>query len=114
MYVQIRDVPPGMNARYHATGRTYVYRISCPSSIHNISVFEFNRCWAYDGHLDSEAMAEAASQLLGTHDFSTFRATGAILAAFSVIQREPDLTSLLSCKTEMAASTPVCMKAGVR
>jgi tRNA pseudouridine38-40 synthase len=74
--VQIREIPPRMHARFHASGRTYVYRISCPSSIHNLSVFEINRCWAYEGKLDTEAMAEAAASLLGTHDFSTFRGTG--------------------------------------
>lgn len=79
MCVQVRQVSPRMHARYDATGRTYIYRILCPSTIHNISVFEFNRCWAYEGHLDAEAMADAASHLRGTHDFSTFRATGAHL-----------------------------------
>lgn len=76
VHVQIRQIPPRMHARYHASGRTYVYRILYPSSIHSVSVFEFNRCWAYEGQLSCEAMAEAAAQLLGTHDFSTFRATG--------------------------------------
>ena len=68
-----------MHSRHHAVGRTYVYRIVCPVSMHRLSIFEYNRCWACERDLDIAAMREAASHLTGTHDFSTFRATGELL-----------------------------------
>lgn len=77
--MQIKEVARNMHARHHATGRTYVYRINCPTALHTLSVFEFNRTWAYDGQLDTQAMNEAASLLVGKHDFSTFRGSGELL-----------------------------------
>lgn len=66
-----------MHSRHHAAGRTYVYRIVSPVSMHRLSIFEYNRCWACERPLDVAAMREAAGHLMGKHDFSTFRAAGA-------------------------------------
>uniref|UniRef100_A0A7S1BMP1 tRNA pseudouridine synthase n=1 Tax=Corethron hystrix TaxID=216773 RepID=A0A7S1BMP1_9STRA len=61
------------SARYHAIGRTYIYRIlACPESSMFGIPFEFDRAWIFPGKLDIDAMNEAAKTLVGTHDFSSF------------------------------------------
>ncbi|XP_053256761.1 tRNA pseudouridine synthase-like 1 [Podarcis raffonei] len=76
-----RSVPSTFHARFSARSRTYVYRVATGCSHHlELPVFERNRCWStYRGHLNPLAMQEAASFLLGTHDFSTFRSASAEL-----------------------------------
>ena len=69
------------NARFSATQRTYLYRIvSCPdrAAIDWAAPFEWDRAWRIYGrhHLDVEAMQQAASYLVGEHDFSSFRGKG--------------------------------------
>lgn len=61
------------HARFDCRERRYRYRIwnrSTPSAIHQW------RHWWMPRRLDVDAMAEAASYLLGRHDFSSFRASG--------------------------------------
>ena len=58
------------DARFSATGRRYLYRIADrrpPLAI------DRERAWHCRRPLDCEAMHEAAQQLLGHHDFTTFR-----------------------------------------
>jgi len=60
------------NARFDATHRAYLYRITsrrAPPAI------EGERTWWVPVALDADAMHHAAQVLLGNHDFSTFRAT---------------------------------------
>ncbi|XP_061640744.1 tRNA pseudouridine synthase-like 1 isoform X2 [Phyllopteryx taeniolatus] len=69
-------VPDDFHARFRALSRTYVYRIglgvSHPSEL---PLIERDMCWNLRHmELDVEAMSEAAAMLLGTHDFSSFRA----------------------------------------
>jgi tRNA pseudouridine(38-40) synthase len=67
------------HARYSAFSRTYVYRI-----FHTVQEpdwlvpFEWDRSWRMCDlrPLNITAMKEAASYLLGTHDFTSFRGTG--------------------------------------
>ena len=93
----IRVDPNRFHARHSATGRTYHYRMHVSPT--PPSLFERGRVWhvcsgagdrplgggaegfyenAGDGRwgLDVEAMRLAAAHLVGTHDFSTFRASG--------------------------------------
>ncbi|MBM3482585.1 MAG: tRNA pseudouridine(38-40) synthase TruA [Alphaproteobacteria bacterium] len=59
------------NARRDARERSYRYRIvNRPAPL----AIELNRAWQVRPVLDVEAMREAASLLIGRHDFSTFRA----------------------------------------
>lgn len=74
----MQEVSTDMHSRHHAVGRTYVYRIVCPVSVHQLSIFELNRCWAVEKDLDLEAMREAAEHLKGTQDFSSFRGAGVL------------------------------------
>jgi tRNA pseudouridine38-40 synthase len=64
-------VADGFDARFSAIRRHYLYRIvnrRAPLTI------EHGQAWLVTRPLDAEAMAEAATRLLGKHDFSTFRA----------------------------------------
>ena len=63
--------PEGWNARFSALWRSYRYIISnraVPPAL------EVNRVWHVRQTLDAEAMHAAAQELLGHHDFSSFRA----------------------------------------
>jgi tRNA pseudouridine38-40 synthase len=58
------------DARFSATARHYLYRIlnrRAPPAL------EKNRAWWVPSPLDAEAMHQAAQQLVGRHDFTTFR-----------------------------------------
>ena len=64
---RVRD---DFHARFSATGRTYLYRILDRGSP---PCLERGRVWHRARGLHTGAMAEAARQLVGRHDFSTFR-----------------------------------------
>ncbi|MCI5077716.1 tRNA pseudouridine(38-40) synthase TruA [Oricola sp.] len=59
------------HARFSATTRHYLYRIL---NRHAPIPLERQRAWWVKRPLDIDAMHEAAATLLGTHDFTTFRA----------------------------------------
>lgn len=64
-------VNENFHARFSATGRAYLYRIlnrRAPPSL------DEGRVWWQASRLDAAAMHEAAQELIGHHDFSTFRA----------------------------------------
>ncbi len=60
------------DARFSAVQRHYLYRILVRRAP---PVIERNRVWWLTGDLDTARMAEAATELIGHHDFTTFRAT---------------------------------------
>jgi tRNA U38,U39,U40 pseudouridine synthase TruA len=77
MYQQ--DAIIDWHARYSATSRTYLYRIFHTVHEPDWAVpFEWDRSWrVYDQQpLNIAAMREASTYLIGTHDFTSFRATG--------------------------------------
>ena len=61
------------HARFSAIGRRYVYRIIARRPD---LALERDRAWRVLRRLDVDAMAEAATRLVGRHDFTTFRAIG--------------------------------------
>lgn len=63
-------VADSFHARFSAKQRRYLYRI-CNRRAR--LALEENRMWHIPQPLDQEAMHQAAQQLMGTHDFSTFR-----------------------------------------
>ncbi|XP_051768443.1 tRNA pseudouridine synthase-like 1 isoform X2 [Ctenopharyngodon idella] len=69
-------VQSDFHARYQAISRTYVYRFALGLRHHTeMPVTERDLCWALrDTRLNIDAMQEASALLIGTHDFSTFRA----------------------------------------
>jgi len=61
------------HARFSAIGRRYFYRIIARRAD---LVLDRDRMWRVLRPLDPVGMAEAASRLVGRHDFTTFRAIG--------------------------------------
>lgn len=61
------------DARFSATRRHYRYRILARRAP---PALERNRVWWCPSSLDAAAMHDAAQQLVGRHDFTTFRAAG--------------------------------------
>lgn len=62
---------PNFHARFSATGRHYLFRIL---NRRPPPVLERGRVWHVAHDLDAEAMDDAAEVLVGSHDFTTFRA----------------------------------------
>ncbi len=71
--LNVCPVPPTFHARYDALERTYFYLFH-PQS--DFSPFARYYVWHLSSPLNIEKMQEAASLLIGQHDFSAFRATG--------------------------------------
>jgi tRNA pseudouridine38-40 synthase len=65
-------VPDNFEARFSATKRHYLYRITNTRA--NLAL-DIKRSWRVPRRLDTDAMHEAAQRLLGKHDFTTFRDT---------------------------------------
>ena len=70
--LSVSSVQSDFHARFSAIGRSYRYRIvnrRAPLTL------QAGRAWWVPQRLDVEAMAEAANILVGTHDFTSFRAS---------------------------------------
>jgi|SRR5579883_1680932 tRNA pseudouridine38-40 synthase len=68
--LSIEQVADDFDARFSATTRHYVYRIinrRAPLAL------ERGRAWRVKRRLDVDRMREGAAQLIGRHDFTTFR-----------------------------------------
>ena len=66
-------VPDDFHARYSARSKEYHYLI-LNSAIHD--PFLNSRAWLYPKHLDEERMNECAKEFIGSHDFTSFMASG--------------------------------------
>ncbi len=66
------EMPEAFNARFHAIGKRYVYRISQNTRVHP---FEHKYTWHVASALNLEAMQQAANYLVGEHDFESFRSS---------------------------------------
>lgn len=64
--------PEGFHARFSATRRRYMFRLLARRAP---PTFEAGRVWHIRHNLDLTPMQKAARYLLGTHDFTTFRAS---------------------------------------
>lgn len=70
--LEARVAPEGFHARISARERVYLYRIlnrRPPPAV------DLGRVWHIPWALDADAMHHAAQRLIGTHDFTSFRAT---------------------------------------
>jgi tRNA pseudouridine38-40 synthase len=67
----VRTVSPDFHARFSATGRRYVYWLL--NRAQRPGLLRGRVGWCYR-HLDELAMQQAAQHLIGSHDFSAFRA----------------------------------------
>lgn len=68
-----REVDEHFHARFAAVERAYTYFILCGRA--RTALYRDRVCWR-PGALDGERMHRAAQVLVGTHDFSAFRAAG--------------------------------------
>ncbi|WP_265446594.1 tRNA pseudouridine(38-40) synthase TruA [Acetivibrio straminisolvens] len=71
--IESQEVSPDFHARFKSKGKKYrylIYNSRFPSAILR------NRAFHVSYKLDFESMKKAASYFLGTHDFSSFRASG--------------------------------------
>lgn len=66
-------VPADFHARFSAKGKTYIYRILAAE---RPDPFLHDFVWYHPEPLDVPAMDRAMRHILGTHDFSAFRAAG--------------------------------------
>jgi tRNA pseudouridine38-40 synthase len=69
--LRAEQVPETFEARFSAIKRHYIYRIVNRRADLTLSL---GQAWRVPKPLDTDAMHEAAQQLLGKHDFTTFRA----------------------------------------
>ncbi len=71
--IDIQEVEPDFQARYHAKSKNYVYRI-----LHQPypSPFERRYAWYIKKPLEVEKMRRAAEYLLGEHHFGSFQGSG--------------------------------------
>lgn len=60
------------HARFSANERRYLYRVICRRAP---LVHDRGKAWRIQQDLDVESMLDAASHLIGKHDFTTFRST---------------------------------------
>jgi tRNA pseudouridine38-40 synthase len=67
------EVPSDFHARYSALSKIYRYRVL---NRHSPTALFRNRAWHINVPLQFEAMQQAASALVGRHDFSAFRSSG--------------------------------------
>jgi tRNA pseudouridine38-40 synthase len=69
--LQAEVAAPDFHARFSAVGRSYLYRILTRRAP---AVLERGHVWQLPAVLDAGAMHQAAQELVGHHDFSSFRA----------------------------------------
>lgn len=70
---EAKEVPADFHARFDAKGKKYIYKVmDCAEK----NVFKRNFYYFVDKELDVLKMQEAASYLVGTHDFASFMAMG--------------------------------------
>ncbi|MBF0152128.1 MAG: tRNA pseudouridine(38-40) synthase TruA [Magnetococcales bacterium] len=69
--LRVTQVSNAFHARHAARHREYLYRLSDRETP---SALDRGRVWHHPATLDEKAMRRAARILLGTHDFSAFRA----------------------------------------
>jgi tRNA pseudouridine38-40 synthase len=70
--LEAEEMPLSFDARFSATKRHYLYRII--NRLAPIAI-EAERAWHVKKPLDHEAMHRAAQELVGHHDFTTFRSS---------------------------------------
>jgi tRNA pseudouridine38-40 synthase len=71
--LEARAVADDFHARFSAVEREYLYRIVTRRAPLALAA---GRAWHVPVALDAAAMAEGAAELVGRHDFTSFRATG--------------------------------------
>ncbi len=97
--IAAEEVDPAFHARINAKGKEYRYRIY---SGQTANPFLRNYAWHVRDNLDIVAMNEAAQTIVGTHDFSAFRAAGSI-------QTHPVRTMYSASVSEVGETIQFCV-----
>ena len=71
--LSVEEIPGGFNPQFSARGKLYRYRIV---NAEVMSPFERRFAWHVPRPLDLDAMQEAATAVVGEHDFAAFQAAG--------------------------------------
>jgi tRNA pseudouridine38-40 synthase len=71
--LEVRDMPRGFHARYHAKSKAYRYRIDA-SAVQQ--PFDRRYAWHLPYSYDRDAMRDAAARFVGTHDFASLQGSG--------------------------------------
>lgn len=93
--VEASEVPLAFNSRYDAKRRSYEYLVSCRHT-----ALWRNYRWHVRWPLDVGAIAQAASSLVGRHDFSAFtckdeeRSPWITVAEASAVEMEPGVVAI--------------------
>lgn len=69
------EAPPDFSARHSAKSKIYLYRIQQGEVL---DPFLRNYAWYIRNPLDLDAMRAALAHVVGTHDFSSFQASGSV------------------------------------
>ena len=71
--INVEEIDENFHARFSAKNKQYVYKI-----LNRVAppILLKNKAWHVKYALDIKAMQEASNYLIGTHDFSSFRAVG--------------------------------------
>lgn len=93
--LDIEEVDERFHARFHATSKTYIYRIHT-STIPN--VFERKYMYTYTESLNVEQMKKAANFMIGTHDFAAFcgnkkmkKSTVRTVSSIDIVEKESEI-----------------------
>ena len=86
----IIDAPEDFHAIRDATGKRYRYQLQIGGKR---DAFEYRYRWHLQGPIDVALMQEAATHLVGKHDFASFQATGAVRKSTVRDVRELVITS---------------------
>ena len=68
--LDVKDMPRGFHARYHAKGKVYRYRVD-PSQVQ--LPFQRRYAWHVPYPYDLQAMRDAAARFVGRHDFASLQ-----------------------------------------
>lgn len=112
--IAVRDaaeVPDDFHPRFSATGKHYRYSILVRP---DRSPRWRDRAWHHPDPLSIEAMAAAAAQLLGEHDFAAFRAAGCTAATTTRRIDSIDLSTISASAPAAAAADPELLVIDVR
>ena len=71
--LDVKEMPRGFHARYHAKGKAYRYRVD-PAQVQ--MPFQRRYAWHLPHAYDLQAMRDAAARFVGKHDFASLQGSG--------------------------------------
>jgi tRNA pseudouridine38-40 synthase len=97
--LSVEQVPPDFHARHSARRKTYEYRILPGNQICSPMLAPY--VWAFQRPLDLATLQQAATCVIGTHDFTSFAATDPDVTARSIFEGiDPPKNCVISTEAE--------------